>query len=124
MKNVLLVDDSATILMSMEQLLGKVVKTQTASDGQQALQKLSGGYKPDLIITDINMPNMNGLELISQVKKLPAFRFTPILVLTTEYDESKRAEAKKMGATGWLVKPVKGQQMLDVLKQVLPGAVA
>ena len=123
MKNVLLVDDSATILMSMQQLLSKHLTTDTASDGQQALQKLKGSYKPDLIITDVNMPNMNGMELIAAVKKLPAFRFTPILVLTTEYDESKRAEAKKMGATGWLVKPVKGEQLLGVIKHVLPGAI-
>lgn len=124
MKKVLLVDDSPTILMSMQQLLNKHVSTETAADGQKALQKLNSGYKPDLIITDVNMPNMNGMELIAAVKKLPAYRFTPILVLTTEYDESKRAEAKRMGATGWLVKPVKGNQLIDVLKQVLPGAVS
>ncbi len=124
MKKVLLVDDSATILMSMKQLLSKHVSVETANDGTDAVRKLEGGYVPDLIITDINMPQMNGLELISRVKQMAAFRFTPMLVLTTEYDEAKRAEAKRMGATGWLVKPVKGEQLLEVLKQVLPGAVA
>lgn len=124
MKKVLLVDDSATILMSMKQLLAKHLQVETASDGTEAMSKLNGGYKPDLIITDINMPQMNGLELIEKVKKMSAFRFTPMLVLTTEYDETKRAEAKKLGATGWLVKPVKGDQLLQVLKQVLPGSVA
>ncbi len=125
MKTILLVDDSQTILMSMQQLLSRHgVNVETANDGQQALIKLSAGLKPDLIITDINMPNKNGMELIAEVKQNASFRFTPILVLTTEYDQDKREQAKKMGATGWLVKPVNGEQLVDVLKQVLPGAVA
>jgi two-component system chemotaxis response regulator CheY len=77
--------------------------------------------KPDLIITDINMPNMGGLELIKNVKALPGFRFVPILTLTTESDASKRDEGKRLGATGWLVKPISGGDLLKVIKQVLPG---
>jgi two-component system chemotaxis response regulator CheY len=88
----------------------------------QALTKLKGGLKPDLIITDINMPNMGGLELIRQVKTLPGYRFIPILTLTTESDASKRDEGKKLGATGWLVKPVSGPDLVRVVKQVVPGA--
>jgi two-component system chemotaxis response regulator CheY len=95
---------------------------ETANDGVQALGKLKSGTRPDLIITDINMPNMDGLELIRNVKLLPGFRFTPILTLTTESQAAKRDEAKKLGATGWLVKPISGPDLVKVIKQVLPGA--
>jgi two-component system chemotaxis response regulator CheY len=120
MKTVFVVDDSATMLMSLKsslQISGFAVET--ASDGQQAMGKLKSGYKPDLIITDINMPNMDGLELIRNARQL--LRFTPILALTTESQQVKRDEAKKLGATGWLVKPVGGADLLKVIKQVLPG---
>ena len=122
-KTILIVDDSLTMTMSVKSSLemnGFVV--QTAADGVQALSKLKGGLKPDLIITDINMPNMGGLELIRQVKTLPGYRFIPILTLTTESDASKRDEGKKLGATGWLVKPVSGPDLVRVVKQVVPGA--
>ena len=122
-KTILIVDDSLTMTMSVKSSLemnGFVV--QTAADGVQALTKLKGGLKPDLIITDINMPNMGGLELIRQVKILPGYRFIPILTLTTESDASKRDEGKKLGATGWLVKPVSGPDLVRVVKQVVPGA--
>ena len=79
-------------------------------------------WSPDLIITDINMPKMGGLELIKSVKALPGFRFTPILTLTTESRSDRRDEGKKLGATGWLVKPVSGPDLVKVIKQVLPGA--
>jgi two-component system chemotaxis response regulator CheY len=121
-KTILIVDDSPTMTMSVKatlQMNGFVV--QTADDGLKALTKLKAGLKPDLIITDINMPNMGGFELIKAVKALPGFRFVPILTLTTESDPSKRDEGKRLGATGWLVKPVSGQDLLKVIKQVLPG---
>ena len=120
---ILIVDDSATMLMSVKSTLemnGFCVVT--ASDGMQALVKLKGGIKPDLIITDINMPNMGGLELIKNVRALPGFRFTPILTLTTESQAAKRDEGRKLGATGWLVKPVSGPDLVKVIKQVVPGA--
>jgi two-component system chemotaxis response regulator CheY len=122
-KTILIVDDSATMTMSVKstlQMNGFVV--QTAGDGVQAMIKLKGGLKPDLIITDINMPNMGGLELIKNIKALPGYRFIPILTLTTESDSSKRDEGKRLGATGWLVKPVSGQDLVKVVKQVVPGA--
>ncbi len=122
-KNILIVDDSATMLMSVKnnlEISGFTVET--AEDGVKALAKLKGGLKPDLIITDINMPNMNGIELIQNARALPALRFTPILVLTTENQQARRDEAKKLGATGWLVKPVGGADLLKVIKQVVPGA--
>lgn len=122
-KIIFLVDDSVTMLMSVKnnlEIAGFAVET--AEDGIKALAKLNGGLKPDLIITDINMPNMGGLELIKNIKAIPTFRFTPILTLTTESDSSKRDEGKKLGATGWLVKPVGGADLLKVIKQVLPGS--
>jgi two-component system chemotaxis response regulator CheY len=120
---ILIVDDSATMVMSVKTTLEMSgFKVETASDGAQALVKLKAGMKPDLMITDINMPNMGGLELIQNVRALPGFRFMPILTLTTESQAAKRDEAKKLGATGWLVKPVSGTDLVKVIKQVLPGA--
>lgn len=122
-KTILIVDDSPTMTMSVKSSLkmsGFVVET--AGDGVQALNKLKAGLKPDLIITDINMPNMGGLELIKSIKALPAFRFVPILTLTTESDATKRNEGKRLGATGWLVKPISGPDLIKVVKQVVPGA--
>jgi two-component system chemotaxis response regulator CheY len=119
----MIVDDSATMLMSVKnnlEIAGFTVVT--AEDGVKALTKLKSGTKPDLIITDINMPNMDGMELIMNVRKLPGFRFTPILTLTTESQAAKRDQGKKLGATGWLVKPVGGSDLLKIIKQVLPGA--
>lgn len=122
-KTVMIVDDSATMLMSVRSNLEVAgFKVETAEDGVKALNKLKGGFKPDLLITDINMPNMDGIQLIQNVRTLAGFRFMPILVLTTESQQGKRDEAKKLGATGWLVKPVGGADLLKVIKQVLPGA--
>jgi two-component system chemotaxis response regulator CheY len=121
-KTIFIVDDSATMVMSVKSTLEmNGFKVETAGDGLQALSKLKGGMKPNLIITDINMPNMGGLELIKNVRALPGFRFMPILTLTTESQVAKRDEAKKLGATGWLVKPVSGPDLVKVIKQVLPG---
>jgi two-component system chemotaxis response regulator CheY len=122
-KNILIVDDSATMLMSIRTTLEMGgYKVETAPDGAQALEKLKTGGKFDLIITDINMPNMGGMDLIKNARTLPSCRFTPILTLTTESQAAKRDEAKKLGATGWLVKPISGNDLLKVVKQVVPGA--
>ncbi|MCY7307393.1 MAG: response regulator [Rhodoferax sp.] len=121
MTTIFLVDDSVTMLMSLKatlQIAG--FKVETAGDGEQALVKIKNGLKPDLIITDINMPKMDGLELIRNVRKL--LRFTPILTLTTESQQTKRDEAKQLGASGWMVKPVSGADLVKVIRQVLPGA--
>ena len=118
MKHVFLVDDSATMLMSLKGTLEMSgFKVDTAGDGQAALDRLKTGLKPDLIITDINMPRMDGIQLIREARKL--LRFTPILALTTESQRDKRDEAKRHGATGWLVKPVGGSDLLKVVNQVL-----
>jgi len=122
-KNILVVDDSATMTLSLKSSLElNGFKVESAADGFQALDKIKRGLKPDLIITDINMPRMDGMELIRQVKTLPGMRFTPILTLTTESDGRKRDECKKLGATGWLVKPVSGVELVKIVKQVVVGA--
>lgn len=121
-KTIMIVDDSATMRMSISTTLEMNGFTVVAAeDGLVALTKLQSGLKPDLIITDVNMPNMGGLDLIKNVRALPGFRFTPILTLTTESQVEKRDEGKKLGATGWMVKPVAGADLVKVIKQVLPG---
>jgi two-component system, chemotaxis family, chemotaxis protein CheY len=120
---ILIVDDSVTMTMSVKStLVMNGFQVETAADGLLALAKLKSGLKPALILTDINMPNMSGLELIKHVRALPGFRFVPILTLTTETESAKRDEGKRLGATGWLVKPVTGNALVKVIKQVLPGA--
>jgi len=122
-KTILVVDDSATMLMSLKASLELAgFSVETAADGKLALDKLKGGVRPDLILTDINMPNMGGLDFIRAARALPGMRFTPILALTTESQQAKRDEAKQIGATGWLVKPVGGADLVKVIRQVLPGA--
>ena len=120
MKTVFCVDDSSTILLSLSGILGKAgYAVEKAGNGEEALTKLKGTLKPDLIITDLNMPGMNGIELIKQVRALPNFRFVPILFLTTESQQDKRAEAKAAGASGWLVKPVNGDELINTIKLVV-----
>jgi two-component system chemotaxis response regulator CheY len=122
-KTIMIVDDSSTMLMSLRTSLEIAgFKVLEANDGSVALKTLQGGAKPDLIITDINMPIMGGIEFISKARALAGFRFIPILALTTESQQGKRDEAKKLGATGWLLKPVSGTDLSKIIKQVLPGA--
>ncbi len=122
-KTILIVDDSATMLMSLKSALSLGgFQVETATNGQVALDKLKAGLKPNLILTDINMPVMGGLEMIGKVRAMPSCRFFPILTLTTESESAKRDEGRRLGATGWLVKPVSGADLLKVIKQVLPGA--
>ena len=120
MKTIMLVDDSATILLSISNILAKagyqVEKAGNASDG---LDKFRNGAKVDLLITDFNMPEMNGIEFIKEVRKLPGYRFMPILFLTTESQQERRLEAKAAGATGWLVKPATAADMLSTIKLVV-----
>lgn len=124
-KKILIVDDSTTVLMSVESMLTKLgFSVDKAKDGTEAEARLQTGAKVDLIITDINMPKMNGIELIGKVRTMGSYRFTPILVLTTEQEQTKRNEARAKGATGYLVKPVTGDQLKSVIGQVLPGSIA
>jgi two-component system, chemotaxis family, chemotaxis protein CheY len=121
MKSALLVDDSKTMLMSLTAVLKKAgYSVDTAGDGSEALTKVKAGAKHSVIITDLNMPKMDGITFIREARKAGA-RFTPILMLTTESQETKRAEARAAGATGWLVKPVQPDDLVKVLGQVVAG---
>ena len=91
-----------------------------AQDGALALAMLRE-RSVDLVITDINMPNMNGIELTRQLRAMPSFSKTPILLLTTESDPSKKAEGRAAGATGWIVKPFGQEQLLAIVAKLLPS---
>ncbi|HEX8592680.1 MAG TPA: response regulator [Pseudomonas sp.] len=120
-KSVLVVDDSS----SVRQVVGIALKSAgydviEASDGKDALGKLNG-QKVHLIISDVNMPNMDGITFVKEVKKLPNYKFTPIIMLTTESQESKKMEGQAAGAKAWVVKPFQPAQMLAaVSKLILP----
>jgi len=102
-------------------LTGAGFQVVQAGDGKEAMGKLATGAKPDLVVTDLNMPVMDGITLIKAIRKMPPLRFTPILMLTTESSEEKKAEGRAVGATGWIVKPFSPEQFLKVLKKVLPA---
>jgi two-component system, chemotaxis family, chemotaxis protein CheY len=122
MKPVMLVDDSPTMLASMASVLtqsGQAVEK--AVSAEDALARLKSMPPLRAIITDYHMPGMNGAALVREVRKLAAYRFLPILVLTTESEQSKRDEARSAGATGWLVKPVAPEKLIEVLRQVAPA---
>ena len=119
MASILAVDDSA----SMRQMVGFTLKgagfdVVEAVDGQDAL-RLAKGTKVNLVITDVNMPNMDGIALVRELRALADYKFTPILLLTTESGEAKKAEGKAAGATGWLVKPFNPEQLLATIKKVM-----
>ena len=120
---ILVVDDSVTMVMSLKStLVMNGFQAESAANGREALDKLETGLRPDLIVTDVNMPVMGGMELIKKVRAMPGLKFIPILTLTTESEVAKKNEGKLAGATGWLVKPVSGNDLVAVIKKVLPGA--
>jgi two-component system, chemotaxis family, chemotaxis protein CheY len=120
-KTILVVDDSA----SVRQVVGLTLRgagydVVEGVDGRDALTKLDG-RKIHLIVSDVNMPNMDGITFVREVRRLPAYRFTPIMMLTTESDEAKKREGQAAGARAWVVKPFQPPQMLAaVSKLVLP----
>lgn len=119
-KTVMTVDDAATMRKMISLTLkGAGHMVLEAEDGQVALNALRD-RSVDLVITDVNMPNMNGIELTRQLRQLPNFRSTPIIILTTESDQTKKMEGKAAGATGWIIKPFNQEQLLAVVKKVLP----
>ncbi|AFV10750.1 response regulator receiver protein [Thermacetogenium phaeum DSM 12270] len=120
-RRVLAVDDSATVRSSLKLVLQEAgCDLVLAADGEEALNKIKRSKeKFHLIITDLNMPKMNGIELIKAVRSLPDYRFVPILMLTTESQADKKLEGKKAGATGWIVKPFTPEQLIGVIQKVL-----
>ncbi|NGN98142.1 response regulator [Grimontia sp. S25] len=93
-------------------------QVETANDGAEALQKAKSGQY-DVIISDVNMPNMDGLEFVRQVRAVPQYKFTPILMLTTETSAEKKSMGKSAGATGWIVKPFNPDTLLKTLQRVI-----
>ncbi len=120
-KTIMIVDDSASIRQVVGiALRGAGYEVIEASDGKDALSKLTGD-KIHLIISDVNMPNMDGISFVKELKQNPRYKFTPVIMLTTEAGKDKMMEGKAAGAKAWIVKPFQPPQMLDaVSKLVLP----
>lgn len=118
-KTILTVDDSASIRQMVKFTLSKEgYNVVEACDGKDALSKISG-VPVDMVVTDLNMPNMDGITLIKELRAQPRYKFIPIIMLTTESQDSKKSEGKSAGATGWIVKPFKPEQLLTVTKKVM-----
>jgi two-component system chemotaxis response regulator CheY len=119
MKKILAVDDSASVRQMVSFTLQNAgYEVADAVDGQDGLVK-AGKNKFDMIITDLNMPNLDGIQLISAVRQLPGYSFIPILMLTTESQVEKKDAGRKAGATGWIVKPFNGEQLIAVLRKLV-----
>ena len=119
MATILTVDDTASMRQMISFTLNSVGhEVIQACDGKEALQLLQG-KKVDLVIADVNMPNMDGITLVKSLRDQADYKFIPILMLTTESQESKRQQGKVAGATGWIVKPFNPEQLLNVVKKVL-----
>lgn len=117
-KTIMIVDDSA----SMRQVIAIALKGDgytviEGRDGKDALSKLTG-QKVHLIISDVNMPVMDGITFVKQVKQLPNYKFTPIIMLTTESEEAKKREGQAAGAKAWMVKPFKSEQLLNAVQKL------
>jgi two-component system chemotaxis response regulator CheY len=119
MSSILAVDDSpsmrALVRATLEEAGYDVVQ---ASDGLEALE-IARTRNVNLVLADVNMPRMDGVTLVKELRTLGTYKFTPILMLTTEIDANRKAEAKQAGATGWLVKPFDPVQLLATVKKVM-----
>ncbi len=119
MASILTADDSTSMRQMVSfTLKGAGYEVVEAVDGVEALE-IAKTRAFDLVVTDVNMPNMDGITLITELRKLPDFKFTPILMLTTESASEKKQEGKAAGATGWIVKPFDPEQLLGTIKKVL-----
>ena len=118
-KTVLIVDDSASlrkvVCIALEGAGYSVIE---GVDGKDALTKLDG-QKINLIVSDVNMPNMDGITLVKEVKRLPNYKFTPIIMLTTESEESKKQAGQAAGAKAWIVKPFQPEQLLNAVSKLI-----
>lgn len=119
-KNILIVDDSESI----RAVVGIALRSEgynviVGVDGQHGLELLLENENINLIISDLNMPRMDGISFLKEVRKLEKFKYLPILILTTESQEAKKMEAKNSGATGWIIKPFVKEKLLAVVKKVM-----
>lgn len=116
---ILTVDDSFSIRsLVAETLLSAGHEVVQAKDGFEGLAKATAS-KVDLVISDVNMPGMDGITLVKRLREVPGYRFVPLLILTTELDPAKKLQAKNAGATGWLVKPFNPAQLLATIRKVI-----
>src|SRR5688572_2750584 len=116
-KRILIVDDSASVRQVSNIALTRAgYEVIEASDGQDGLAKLAG--KINLIISDVNMPRMDGISFLKAVKAHPNYKFTPVIMLTTEAGEDKKNEGRAAGAKAWIVKPFQPQTMLDAVAKL------
>jgi len=119
MKRVLTVDDSSSIRQMVAfTLRGAGYEVSEAVDGRDGLAKIAAA-RFDLIVTDLNMPNMDGIQLIAAIRKLQGYSFVPILMLTTESQAQKKDAGRKAGATGWIVKPFSADQLIAVARKLI-----
>ena len=118
-KKILVVDDSLSVRQMVTGTLeGGGYEVSEAKDGAEALEQFRQD-PVDLVITDLNMPKLDGIGLIKELRALPGCRFLPIIMLTTESHEEKKQEGKRAGVSGWLVKPFRPEQILAVVKMVI-----
>jgi len=117
-KTILVVDDSGSFRTVVKLALQKAgYSVIEAVDGQDAVGKLTGA-KINLIVCDVNMPNMDGLTFLKHVKSLPAYKFTPVIMLTTESQEARKAEGRSAGAKAWITKPFQPSQLVDAVNKL------
>ena len=119
MKSIMVIDDSASIRQVVSITLNKAgYETIQAHDGKDAISKLTG-QKVHLMVCDVYMPNMDGISFLKTVKQMPNYKFTPIIMLTTESQETKKQEGKAAGAKAWMVKPFKPEQLLSAVEKLI-----
>ncbi len=119
-KTIITIDDSMSIRETVRMTLQPAGYTVLAAeDGEKGLA-LCEKNKADLVVTDLNMPNMDGITLITRLRALAAYKFTPILMLTTESQEEKKQAGKRAGATGWIIKPFDPARLVAVVQKVCP----
>lgn len=120
-KTILIVDDTKSILAVMKTVL-KVAgyNILTAGDGVEGMAILNSGEQVDLIITDLNMPNMDGIEFIWEIRKLEEHAYTPICMLTTENEQEKLEEGETVSTDAWITKPIQPNRVLNIVSKILP----
>lgn len=121
-KTILIVDDTKSIIAVMKTVL-KVAgyNILTASDGVEGMKVLNSGEKVDLIITDLNMPNMDGIQFIWEIRKLKEHAYTPICMLTTENEQERLEEGETVSTDAWITKPIQPNRVLNIVSEILPA---
>lgn len=120
-KTIMVVDDSSSLRVVVGiALKGAGYDVLEACDGKDALAKLNG-QKIHLVVSDVNMPNMNGIDFVSNLKQMPAYKFTPVIMLTTESQDDMKRAGQAAGAKAWMVKPFKAEQLLAAIQKLAPA---